>query len=560
MSKRAAADDTQPPGQRWRIAAGGPMLLAWSAMSNVDPLTKIAQAENWQELFQFDSSEGPQDPEGREAAIRYKRKQLLLAAHPDKGPPDEGALRHAAVATINRLFVEAAKTWTPPAPEGGPSGGGTAFPASEVPAALPRPPVLAAAALVGKRLRLRGLSNPALNGEYGEGRSVSTDGARVTVQVDGVDTLKSILPDKLEPVHPSFVKGGVIELLDLLAAAVDREGRPKQPELLYSPNLGSYTGFARAGMLKDNAVFEAMAANRCVSTEVIATRTAENCRKRISGSAYHDFGLISFAVVRYDAAGGRTAQYEEKLDAASGHARRLPLFYVLDGQHRLTTMLELMDSETWVGLPDEVRQKHATDAENIFFQISVKVVEDKASANAALMQMQDCYPPDKRCFFTADQEANVASGALELAKLAWPRAFIRLDVRGKKNKLVPERPKLDDGCFFDFLRDTNLLTLAASSSLALPEKVRYLFDHLKVVNDAVQRGGPPGKLSRDMFNSCSIITSGCYLGYYRHDSNGVDLMTRLLQATDERSQLAPDSTGRKPVLPDTASCPYKPPR
>ena len=41
----------------------------------------------------------------------------------------------------------------------------------------------------------------------------------------------------------------------------------------------------------------------------------------------------------------------------------------------------------------------------------------------------------------------------DLAKLAWPRAFVPLDVRGKGNKLIPDRPLLDDGCFFDFLRD-----------------------------------------------------------------------------------------------------------
>ena len=68
--------------------------------------------------------------------------------------------------------------------------------------------------------------------------------------------------------------------------------------------------------------------------------------------------------------------------------------------------------------------------------------------------MQDCYIPDKRCFFLEEHEATVAGGALDYAQLAWPRAFVALDVRGKANKLIPDRPFLDDGCFFDFLRDT----------------------------------------------------------------------------------------------------------
>lgn len=50
-------------------------------------------------------------------------------------------------------------------------------------------------------------------------------------------------------------------------------------------------------------------------------------------------------------------------------------------------------------------------------------------------------------------------------------------------------------------------------------------------------------MSSKAFKDCTTITSGCYLGYYRHDANGVILMNWLLEEAD---------------VPDTASCPYKP--
>jgi len=311
-------------------------------------------------------------------------------------------------------------------------------------------------------------------------------------------------------------------------------------------------------MLKSAAKFEAMAANRCVSEEVVATRTAENCRLRAAGGGFVDFGLISLVVVRYDAAGERSAQYVDATDPVSGLRTRNPIFYVLDGQHRLMTLNALMDPETWCGLPESARQLAVSDAEQIDFQISVKVVDTKAAANAALLRMQDCYAPDKRCFFSEDHEASVASAALDLAKLAWPRAFVRLDMHAKANRLIPDRPMLDDGCFYDLLRDTRLLRVVVRGDAPLADKARQLFEQLSVVNDAIRSCGAPGKLSADEFRALghpSGKTSGCYLGYYRRDANGVDLMGKLLLARDDRSIIPCDAAGGNPVVPHDASCP-----
>ena len=55
----------------------------------------------------------------------------------------------------------------------------------------------------------------------------------------------------------------------------------------------------------------------------------------------------------------REAQFE---DAPDG--RRYPLFYVLDGQHRLMTLNSLMAAETWVGLSPEGARAAAAEAED----------------------------------------------------------------------------------------------------------------------------------------------------------------------------------------------------
>ena len=68
--------------------------------------------------------------------------------------------------------------------------------------------------------------------------------------------------------------------------------------------------------------------------------------------------------------GGRTTQYRDITEG--GKTTRVPVFFVLDGQHRLMTMNALMEPQTWVGLHDDARQRYIDNAEDIRFQISVK--------------------------------------------------------------------------------------------------------------------------------------------------------------------------------------------
>ena len=252
-------------------------------------------------------------------------------------------------------------------------------------------------------------------------------------------------------------------------------------------------------------------------------------------------------------------------------ARRFARFYVLDGQHRLSTMVELARERPNVP---------------IWFELSIKVVADKLAANAALLHMQRCYtakcahtrshrrtcprtdahtrtgararaartpcshlwltftPPtptcSPKCFFSEDDEADVASRTLDLARLRWPRAFV---ASGAASSFAPParptiRPMLDDGLFFDLLRDTRLLlevmrqrTLNTGEPLLPTARPQHLFEALKTINDAIREEGPPGKVAARTFERCGQKLSGCFLGLYRRDETGLQTMDMLRRRT-----------------------------
>jgi hypothetical protein len=513
---RARADSNAP-----LLALPAPVSLLTTAIQAIRDTTDPIK------LFQVDTENGPKDNVGREADARRVRNQLLLQAHPDRGPPDEKPLRDAATVNINTLFDLYVRSLRPVLPSeagasaelqnpeaidyaggAGSSGGGAGSSDGKADSGL--------------RVRIRRLlSEPrkSLNGSYGnvEGEE---DG-RVLVRVDGHDQLFKLKPENLRRVDAATVRGGALEFLQLQAETefedLDAHGRAvsKSPSLLYSEGgpqshrfkLQTYSGFGFANMLdlSDPSVpfFDPMAANRCVSDDVVATRVTQNLVRVHEGLPYHDFGLISLAAVRYP---------PEKQ-----HRDGRPRFFVLDGQHRLMAMKGLVDEGP----------ARAPGARDIRFQISVRVVDDMEAANAALREMQDCYMPDLRCFFDTEGEGPLAGEVLALARLRWPRAFVRLDIRADRRgstKLVPDRPKLDDGCFFTLLRDAGMLARglkevkegrAEGSTLA-----NVLFAQLLQINDAIRAAGPPGNRSEARFRQCEERESGCWLGYYRPDEDG----------------------------------------
>jgi hypothetical protein len=87
---RARADSNAP-----LLALPAPVSLLTTAIQAIRDTTDPIK------LFQVDTENGPKDNVGREADARRVRNQLLLQAHPDRGPPDEKPLRDAATVNIN---------------------------------------------------------------------------------------------------------------------------------------------------------------------------------------------------------------------------------------------------------------------------------------------------------------------------------------------------------------------------------------------------------------------------------------------------------------------------
>ena len=292
--------------------------------------------------------------------------------------------------------------------------------------------------------------------------------------------------------------------LDLLS----REKR--KGTMLERPEINTYVGFGATETL-ELCRFLPMATNRCISQDVVAQRVNENLTRWRERGSYANFGQISVVAVRQPA----TEQVcFEPGDGLGRPQRCFARFYVLDGQHRLRTMEQLRLEQ-----PDVP----------IWFELSVKVVDDKNAANEELLLMQNCYRADPRCFFLEDDEAELASRTLDLAKLTWPNAFSSSSAASFKRVQRPiNRPQLDDGLFFDLLRDTHLLTAARCHSCPANELPKLLFDALTAVNDALEEIAEENQIVADStIATCTGRLGGCFLGLYRRDGSGRKIIEAL---------------------------------
>ena len=430
---------------------------------------------DWKALFEVSEENEATSTEERHALARGVRNRLLRVVHPDQATsPAMRDAFHAATVNINRLWEVAIASLAPPGLVHAPSEG------------------------EGKQF----LSEP----------------------------------------------GGSLSML-----AQATLGNP--PAMLRRFGSDFYVGFGSLQTLK-GCRFLPMSTNRCISQDVVAQRVSENLARLREVGEYYDFGQISLVAVATPSSEQFVAEDPaEALEIPStalvtscsrgtsdaggggsvGSGNRFARFYVLDGQHRLSTMIELARERPNVP---------------IWFALSVRVVPDKASANAALLHMQQTYRADPKCFFTADEEAEVAARTLDLARLAWPGAFDSTSTALSSFARPPRptiRPKLDDGLFFDVLRDTHLLaeviraqTLADGSPLHAAGRPAVLFDALKAANDAIwqdaERRRASGDVAAKTFADCRDRFKGCFLGLYRRDKAGAALIEML-----KTKQLCPGS-------------------
>ena len=306
------------------------------------------------------------------------------------------------------------------------------------------------------------------------------------------------------PAAPSEEPGGSLELLS-------REVRAGR--MLERPEIATWVGFGATETL-GLCRFLPMATNRCISEDVVAQRVGENLTRLRERGSYANFGQISVVAVRQPSS--------EQVVVEGAAAARFARFYVLDGQHRLRTM-------------EQLRQERPNVP--IWFELSVKVVDDKSAANEALLLMQNCYRADPRCFFREDGEAELASRALDLAKLTWPNVFASTGAASFRQAQRPTtRPRLDDGLFYDLLRDTHLLSAARAQGVGW----KLLFEQLSAVNDALASIADELEVvAETTLQACTDALGGCFLGLYRRDAKGKTMMERLK---------------RQDIVPPEASC------
>ncbi|KAL3920720.1 MAG: hypothetical protein SGPRY_005154 [Prymnesium sp.] len=208
-----------------------PLALVWRCDSNSENLLRISSETSYHALFQLDPNAPLQDAAGREAAVRHRRRLLLLAAHPDRGPPEERAERHAATVNVNRLFREAALSWSQQQDmqangvlpsittnEGKPAARSSWKPAAHSPLFRENE---RETQIVGARVRIVGTARAGLDGMYGT--VIDLRGETVSVQVDGESPKapRSLPARNVRQVPRSFVRGGTLELLDKLSRSED---------------------------------------------------------------------------------------------------------------------------------------------------------------------------------------------------------------------------------------------------------------------------------------------------------------------------------------------------
>ena len=282
-------------------------------------------------------------------------------------------------------------------------------------------------------------------------------------------------------------------------------------ELLRREELQTYIGFGEYRHMQ-GCVFEPLGTNRAVNLDVVQKRVQKNLESLREKQRYCDFGTISLCVVVGD-------------DMTSNSCAK---YYILDGQHRIAVMQSLKELRPDVAL---------------WFQLRCKVVYSNQEATQELFSMQDCHPPDPRCFFENREENEMASLLLDFAKIRWPQVF-KADKHAvksfeeKKGSLPkdPARPFLNDGLFFDLIRDFGVL--AAILHVYRAEGSQQHRDHsvcaaaglrrLEKISDAIAGVHELGEIefgAAATWESCR--QKNCFLGMYKYDKDGERLLQQL---------------------------------
>ena len=148
--------------------------------------------------------------------------------------------------------------------------------------------------------------------------------------------------------------------------------------LMYLPSLNKFIGFIN--LLNFSFMFKPIGINRTINTDVINKRVKENEDSFSATGKYYDFGNAELVVIR---------EYNNNV------------LYIIDGQHRLSTMETL---------------KILYQDRDLFIGVSIYIKDTVAEAATYLKHFQNQYPSDDRLFSANQTERNQLDKVLALFK------------------------------------------------------------------------------------------------------------------------------------------------
>ena len=264
---------------------------------------------------------------------------------------------------------------------------------------------------------------------------------------------------------------------NILRENTNREN--ERATLIHIPSLNKYVGFIN--LLNFSFMFRPIGINRTINTDVINKRVKENEDSFLATGKYYDFGNAELVVIR---------EYNDNI------------LYIIDGQHRLSTMENLK-----VLYPDR----------DLIIGVSIYVKDTVEETVKYLKHFQNQYPSDDRLFSANQTERNQLDKVLAIFKYEYPEVFQQYDKHilnliNKRDKYYkePNRPHLSNGMVSDFIRNPEV-------------KINKLSDpnitgnDLRMINDKIKENLQMYKGTIN-HNYIENELKGCYFGIIRKDN------------------------------------------
>tara|TARA_B000000477_G_C6087028_1_gene225894 strand:+ start:841 stop:1680 length:840 start_codon:yes stop_codon:yes gene_type:complete len=249
--------------------------------------------------------------------------------------------------------------------------------------------------------------------------------------------------------------------------------------LMYLPSLNKFIGFIN--LLNFSFMFKPIGINRTINTDVINKRVKENEDSFLATGKYYDFGNAELVVIR---------EYDDNV------------LYIIDGQHRLSTMENLK-----MLYPDR----------DLFIGVSIYIKDTVAEAATYLKHFQNQYPSDDRLFSANQTERNQLDKVLALFNYEYPEVFLQynkhiLNLINKKDKYYkePNRPHLSNGMISDFIRNPEVKINKLSDPNITGNDIRIINNKIKE-NLQLYKG-------TINHNYIENELKGCYFGIIRKDN------------------------------------------